>query len=205
VGQGLRQLGLAGADVLSSPKLRTRQTAHFLLGQDAASQDWLETCDKQFADEALARKRSGHNLVLVTHNGCIDHFARQQRVAGVSAKRLCQCAVRVGEWRGQGQDSRAHERAGLAAGVGVLREVTHCQAQAAGSRHPPGAALMLVGAGLPAKAPAAKLARSAQAHHETAMPLPLIYHDDYSPEFPRTTASRWTSSACCATTWSTAG
>jgi phosphohistidine phosphatase SixA len=86
VGQGLRQLGLAGADVFSSPKLRTRQTAHFLLGQDAATQDWLETCDKQFADEALARKRSGHNLVLVTHNGCIDHFARQQRVAGVSAR-----------------------------------------------------------------------------------------------------------------------
>ena len=24
----------------------------------------------------------GHNLVLVTHNGCIDHFARQQKVAG---------------------------------------------------------------------------------------------------------------------------
>lgn len=82
VGQGLQRLGLAGADVFSSPKLRTRQTAHFLLGQDAATQDWLETCDKQFADEALAHKRSGHNLVLVTHNGCIDHFARQQRVAG---------------------------------------------------------------------------------------------------------------------------
>ncbi|MNG94338.1 Lipopolysaccharide core heptose(II)-phosphate phosphatase precursor [compost metagenome] len=82
VGQGLHQLGLIKADLLSSPKLRTRQTAHFILGQAVASEDWLESCDNQFATEALAHKRAGHNLVLVTHNGCIDHFARQQHVAG---------------------------------------------------------------------------------------------------------------------------
>ncbi|MBF8670405.1 histidine phosphatase family protein [Pseudomonas putida] len=82
VGQGLHQLGLNNADMLSSPKLRTRQTAHFILGQAVASEDWLEGCGNQFASEALAHKRPGHNLVLVTHNGCIDHFARQQKVAG---------------------------------------------------------------------------------------------------------------------------
>ncbi len=82
VGQGLHQLGLNNADMLSSPKLRTRQTAHFILGQAVASEDWLEGCDNQFASEALSRKRPGHNLVLVTHNGCIDHFARQQNVTG---------------------------------------------------------------------------------------------------------------------------
>ncbi|WP_369989535.1 lipopolysaccharide core heptose(II)-phosphate phosphatase PmrG [Pseudomonas xanthosomatis] len=82
VGQGLQRLGLAEADMLVSPKLRTRQTAHYLLGQEVATADWLETCDKQFAGEALARKRTGHNLVLVTHNGCIDHFQRQQHVPG---------------------------------------------------------------------------------------------------------------------------
>jgi len=82
VGQGLHQLGLNNADMLSSPKLRTRQTAHFILGQVVASEDWLEGCDNQFASEALSRKRPGHNLVLVTHNGCIDHFARQQNVTG---------------------------------------------------------------------------------------------------------------------------
>lgn len=38
-------------------------------------------------------------------------------------------------------------------------------------------------------------------HRADTMPLPLIYHDDYSPEFPPTIASRWTSSACCAITW----
>jgi len=82
VGQGLRHLGLSNAEVLSSPKLRTRQTAHFILGQAVASEDWLESCDNQFAKEAMARKQPGHNLVLVTHNGCIDHFQRQQRVVG---------------------------------------------------------------------------------------------------------------------------
>ncbi|GAB1619176.1 histidine phosphatase family protein [Pseudomonas sp. NGC7] len=82
VGQGLHTLGLSNADVLSSPKVRTRQTAHFILGQAVPSSAWLESCDNQFADEALARKRPGHNLVLVTHNGCIDHFQRQQRVVG---------------------------------------------------------------------------------------------------------------------------
>ncbi|GLO43946.1 histidine phosphatase family protein [Pseudomonas putida] len=82
VGQGLHELGLNNADMLSSPKLRTRQTAHFILGHAVASEEWLEGCGNQFASEALAHKRPGHNLVLVTHNGCIDHFARQQNVAG---------------------------------------------------------------------------------------------------------------------------
>jgi phosphohistidine phosphatase SixA len=82
VGQGLNRLGMSNADVLSSPKLRTRQTAHFILGQAVPSAAWLESCDNQFADEVLARKQPGHNLVLVTHNGCIDHFQRQQRVVG---------------------------------------------------------------------------------------------------------------------------
>lgn len=82
VGLGLHHLGLANADVLSSPKLRTRQTAHFILGKPVATEDWLESCDNQFARQAMARKQPGHNLVLVTHNGCIDHFQRQQRVVG---------------------------------------------------------------------------------------------------------------------------
>lgn len=82
VGQGLQRLGLADADMLGSPKLRTRQTAHYLLGQEVESAQWLETCDAQFASEALAHKRAGHNLVLVTHNGCIDHFARKHGVPG---------------------------------------------------------------------------------------------------------------------------
>lgn len=82
VGEGLRRLGLVDADLFSSPKLRTRQTAHFLFGQSVASADWLARCDGEFTDLAIAHKRAGHNLVLVTHNGCADHFQRQLNVAG---------------------------------------------------------------------------------------------------------------------------
>nr|WP_314477332.1 histidine phosphatase family protein [uncultured Pseudomonas sp.] len=82
VGDGLRHLGLVDADLLSSPKLRTQQTAHFILGQPVATREWLGRCDDGFAAQALAAKRPDHNLVLVTHNGCVDQFARQQHVAG---------------------------------------------------------------------------------------------------------------------------
>ncbi|MBF8722874.1 histidine phosphatase family protein [Pseudomonas guariconensis] len=82
VGQGLHELSLDTADLYSSPKLRTRQTAHFILGQPVPNASWLERCDSRFAEEAIARKRPGHNLVLVTHNGCIDHFQRSLNVPG---------------------------------------------------------------------------------------------------------------------------
>ncbi|QXI43034.1 histidine phosphatase family protein [Pseudomonas wayambapalatensis] len=81
VGEGLQRLGLNGADLLSSPKLRTRQTAHFIVGDTVTSEDWLEGCESGFAGQAMAHKRAGHNLVLVTHNGCVDHFQRTLKVA----------------------------------------------------------------------------------------------------------------------------
>jgi phosphohistidine phosphatase SixA len=82
VGDGLRGLGLANADILSSPEVRTQQTASFVFGKAIETQEWLARCDSTFANAALAHKRDGHNLVLVTHSGCIDHLERQLRVAG---------------------------------------------------------------------------------------------------------------------------
>ncbi|MEN5301244.1 histidine phosphatase family protein [Pseudomonas sp. TWI628] len=82
VGDGIRRLGLANADILSSPEVRTQQTASSIFGKAIETQDWLARCDSTFADAALAHKREGHNLVLVTHSGCIDHLERQLRVAG---------------------------------------------------------------------------------------------------------------------------
>lgn len=82
VGKGLQRLGLNDADLFTSPRLRTRQTAHFIFGQSVASEDWLKQCDVRFPAQALAHKRPGHNLVLVTHNGCVDYFQRDQQVAG---------------------------------------------------------------------------------------------------------------------------
>ena len=82
VGAGLKQLGLADAEVLSSPEIRTQQTAHFIFGKAIASEDWVKGCDQDFADTVLAHKSPKHNLVLVTHSGCIDHVQRQLKVPG---------------------------------------------------------------------------------------------------------------------------
>lgn len=82
VGKGLALLPQAGADRVSSPEVRTRQTAQFLFGQPLATQDWVGDCDKDFAQAALAHKRAGHNLVLVTHSGCIDQLERRLHVPG---------------------------------------------------------------------------------------------------------------------------
>ena len=82
VGHGIQRLGLDNAQVLSSPEVRTQQTAHFMFGKAIASEDWLKQCDKGFADAAFKHKRADHNLVLVTHSGCIDHLERQLNVPG---------------------------------------------------------------------------------------------------------------------------
>ncbi|MFK3774972.1 histidine phosphatase family protein [Pseudomonas sp. NPDC089406] len=104
VGQGLVQLGLQGSDILASPEVRTRQTASFMFGKAIPSQDWLARCDATFASTALAHKRAGHNLVLVTHSGCIDHLERQFGVAGNERSIGYASALLLGE----GSDGKAH-------------------------------------------------------------------------------------------------
>ncbi|WP_422210866.1 histidine phosphatase family protein [Pseudomonas sp.] len=82
VGDGLQHLGLGDADVLSSPQVRTRQTAHYIFGKAIKSEEWVQQCDEGFAESALAHKATDHNLVLVTHSGCIEHLERQLNVPG---------------------------------------------------------------------------------------------------------------------------
>lgn len=82
VGKGIAQLGLQNAEVLSSPEVRTQQTAHFLFGKAIATQDWLGQCDGDFAKAAFTHKEAGYNLFLVTHSGCIDRVERQLNVPG---------------------------------------------------------------------------------------------------------------------------
>ncbi|MEN5109470.1 MULTISPECIES: histidine phosphatase family protein [unclassified Pseudomonas] len=82
VGKGLARLGLENAELLSSPKVRTQQTAYFIFGGPILTQDWLSQCNKGFADAALSHKNSGRNLVLITHSGCIDQLERHFKVAG---------------------------------------------------------------------------------------------------------------------------
>jgi phosphohistidine phosphatase SixA len=78
VGNGLRQtLGLANADLIASPFVRTRQTAEYIFGSAIASQSWVGECDGAFENAVLAHKKAHENLVLITHSGCIDHFERK--------------------------------------------------------------------------------------------------------------------------------
>ncbi|MNE45733.1 hypothetical protein D3C80_1400330 [compost metagenome] len=80
VGRGLQRLGLGAADVWASPEVRTRQTAQAMFGKTIATQGWLNQCDGHFADNALAHKRSGHNLVLVSHSGCMEQLEQALEV-----------------------------------------------------------------------------------------------------------------------------
>lgn len=82
VGNGIERLGLRGVDVISSPEVRTQQTAQFIFDKPVATQAWLNECDPAFAQTAFSHKRPDHNLVLVTHSGCIDHLQRQLGVPG---------------------------------------------------------------------------------------------------------------------------
>ncbi|BBH46411.1 histidine phosphatase family protein [Pseudomonas sp. KU43P] len=82
VGDGIVRLGLGSADMLSSPEVRTRQTASFIFGKAIETQDWLMQCDSTFADAAFAHKHEARNLILVTHSGCIDQLERQLDVPG---------------------------------------------------------------------------------------------------------------------------
>jgi phosphohistidine phosphatase SixA len=77
VGRGFNRLGMAQADVLSSPVTRTAQTSHAMFGKDAMAQDWLATCGKTLRNDVVAHKRAHQNLVLVTHSGCISDFEAQ--------------------------------------------------------------------------------------------------------------------------------
>lgn len=82
VGRGLQRLGLGKADVWTSPEVRTRQTAHAMFGNTIVTQGWLKQCDGQFAETAFAHKRNGHNLVLVSHSGCMEQLERTLDVPG---------------------------------------------------------------------------------------------------------------------------
>lgn len=82
VGQGLRTLGLSRAQMVASETVRTRQTAEVIAGHSVLTADWASVCDSEFSRAAMAHKRPGENLVVVTHSGCIDHFERTAGIVG---------------------------------------------------------------------------------------------------------------------------
>lgn len=77
VGQGFMRLGMARSDVFTSPVTRTEQTAHYMFGKEAASQNWLASCGATLRNDVIAHKIAHRNAVLVTHSGCISDFEAQ--------------------------------------------------------------------------------------------------------------------------------
>ncbi|MGC5704217.1 histidine phosphatase family protein [Pseudomonas sp. NFXW11] len=72
LGHAFRTLGMASADIISSPATRTLQTSQFMFQQPVQTQDWLSNCDEHFQDAIKSHKSARRNLVLVTHSGCIS-------------------------------------------------------------------------------------------------------------------------------------
>lgn len=82
VGKGIQALGLKNTQMLSSPQVRTEQTARFAFNEAIPTQNWLNQCDSHFSGNAINHKQPGHNMVLITHSGCIDQLERSLRVPG---------------------------------------------------------------------------------------------------------------------------
>ncbi|MFI3045098.1 hypothetical protein ALP72_00109 [Pseudomonas coronafaciens pv. coronafaciens] len=82
VGAGMQKMGMDHARMVTSPKVRTQQTAELLAGHAVVAQDWINDCDSGFMKAVQAHKVGGENLVLVTHSGCIDQFERKVGVPG---------------------------------------------------------------------------------------------------------------------------
>lgn len=77
VGQGFATLGLGNTDLLTSPLIRTTQTADFMFGKPIATQDWVYNCDHDLLGDIQKHKAAHRNLLLVTHSGCIANLETQ--------------------------------------------------------------------------------------------------------------------------------
>jgi phosphohistidine phosphatase SixA len=84
LGNSLRTLGLANADIFSSPLARTRQTSTFAFNQASAGEDWLINCRRSMLEDVLRHKAEHRNLILVTHSECIDQLERSLQVSSRS-------------------------------------------------------------------------------------------------------------------------
>lgn len=77
-GRFFSELGLAHTDIISSPAIRTEQTAFYMFGHPVVTQEWLSYCDKNLFAEVIKHKASQRNLILVTHSECISQLESEQ-------------------------------------------------------------------------------------------------------------------------------
>ncbi|WP_124401191.1 histidine phosphatase family protein [Pseudomonas synxantha] len=76
LGKAFDSLGMELTDVLSSPTTRTAQTSLFMFGKAELSPGPLAICGDAMGEEILGHKRSGRNLMLITHSACMSDFQK---------------------------------------------------------------------------------------------------------------------------------
>lgn len=81
LGEAVERLGVGSADVITSPATRTKQTARHMFTTAASAQEWLSDCKAITIGEISRHKAEGRNLILVTHNHCIEKIERDLRVS----------------------------------------------------------------------------------------------------------------------------
>ncbi|MDE1165322.1 MAG: histidine phosphatase family protein [Pseudomonas sp.] len=77
VGQAFATLGLGNTDLITSPLVRTVQTAQYMFGKPITVQDWVYNCDTRLLADIQQHKVAQRNLLLVTHSGCISNLESQ--------------------------------------------------------------------------------------------------------------------------------
>ncbi|MCP8472870.1 histidine phosphatase family protein [Pseudomonas sp. ZM24] len=81
LGERFRVLGVADADIYSSPQVRAEQTAASMFGQQPAQQNWLYDCRGSMLRQAQQHKVAHRNLILVTHSECIEDLEATVSIA----------------------------------------------------------------------------------------------------------------------------
>lgn len=81
LGERFRVLGIADADIFSSPQVRAEQTAASMFGQAPTEQDWLYNCRGSMLRLAQQHKVAHRNLILVTHSECIEDLESTVSIA----------------------------------------------------------------------------------------------------------------------------
>jgi phosphohistidine phosphatase SixA len=68
--------GLDNTDIFTSPTTRTAQTSEFMFGQAGRLPDRETTCGNNIIDKLLKYKVANRNLIIVTHNTCINDLIK---------------------------------------------------------------------------------------------------------------------------------
>ena len=79
IGKALGKLLKQEADIYNSPLKRTQQTANFMFPGKSVDKEWLrDGCEENLLDDIFKYKKEAKNLILVTHNKCIESLGEHQ-------------------------------------------------------------------------------------------------------------------------------